>query len=619
MSDPNLEEESLISQDDIDKLLDSSSIEEAEGELESRKNNTPDLEDLGELSQDDIDSLMGGADDAADEDIMGELSQDDIDSLMGGNDDTADADEMGELSQDDIDSLMGGADEVADEDAADEDEIGELSQEDIDSLMGGTDDAADEDEMGEISQDAIDSLMSRDTGEEDIDSSDLAGEEEIDELISMDDIQSLIGETEGEIPDSDGKTEDSLAISEVPDGTAVVSDDFVIDAAEALDVSQCLITQDTLDELIRNAPGPGDVPDTIILDSDPEPDIPVSAGDADSEEPSLEPVVLDMDVQSDPGSMDVPGLDDLDMDVSDDEFEGLLDADDIQLDLGSPAGDDVTQEDIDALLQESDEEEDLMGDEEDILISQDDIDTLLMAADQEDEDVLGDMMGDDMDAGMDDDYEDEDILDMEGEADTGSRGDQVVLEGGDDAKPDEGGSKASEKRWKNLFKSKLVIAAASAILVLGISVPSVYFLFFSHDPAQIPEKMPVPMTMEAPGRDIEVASVNIDTQAMPEVKKSGNIILTDFVVLASDQSKDMAYVTVDISIDYSDQRAYHEINNNLSFYRDLIYESIQKNLVWEKRNEVTEADLIWGVETTLKKVLPSNYIERISFKSFRAS
>ncbi|MBU3954475.1 MAG: hypothetical protein KJ658_20290, partial [Proteobacteria bacterium] len=80
MSDPNLEEESLISQDDIDKLLDSSSIEEAEGALESRKNNTPDLEDLGELSQDDIDSLMGGADDAADEDIMGELSQDDIDS-----------------------------------------------------------------------------------------------------------------------------------------------------------------------------------------------------------------------------------------------------------------------------------------------------------------------------------------------------------------------------------------------------------------------------------------------------------------------------------------------------------------------------------------------------------
>ncbi|MBU0973100.1 MAG: hypothetical protein KKC20_20825 [Proteobacteria bacterium] len=580
MSDPNLEEESLISQDDIDKLLESSSIEEAEEELESRKKNTPDLDDLGELSQEDIDSLMGGAD----EDEMGELSQDDIDSLMGGNNDTAD------------------------DDTADADEMGELSQEDIDSLMGG----ADEDEMGELSQDDIDSLMNRDTGPEDMDSSDFSGEEEIDELISMDDIQSLMGETEGE-------TEDALAISDVPDGTAVVSDDFVIDAAEALDVSQCLITQAALDELIRNAPGPGDVPDTIILDSDPESEIQVSAGDADSEDFSSEPVVLDMDVESDPGSMEVPGSDDLDMDVSDDEFEGLLDADDRQLDFGSPGNDDVTQEDIDALLQESDEEEDLMGDEEDILISQDDIDTLLMAADQEDEDVLGDLMGDDMDAGMDDDFEDEDILGMEGEEETGSRADQVVLEGGDDANPDEGGSEASEKRWKKLFKSKLVIAAASAILVLGISVPSVYFLFFSHDPAQPPEKMPVPMTMEAPGRDIEVASVNIDTQAMPEVKKSGNIILTDFVVLSSDQSKDMAYVTVDISIDYSDQRAYHEINDNLSFYRDLIYESIQRNLVWEKRNEVTEADLIWGVETTLKKVLPSNYIERISFKSFRAS
>jgi flagellar basal body-associated protein FliL len=242
----------------------------------------------------------------------------------------------------------------------------------------------------------------------------------------------------------------------------------------------------------------------------------------------------------------------------------------------------------------------------------------LMAADQEDEDLLGDLMGDGMDDG-DDNFDDEDILDSDDEGDAGPGGDQVVLEGGDDDWTDEDGSGSSDKLWKKWVKSKLVIATASAILVLGISVPIVYFLFFSQAPVQIPEKMPVQVVMEAPGRDIEVASVDINVTEAMDFKKSGNIILSDFVVLASDLSKDMAYVTADISIDYSDQRAYREINDNLSFYRDLIYESIQKNLIGEKGNEVTEADLIWGIETSLKKVFPSDYIEKVSFKSFKAS
>jgi len=144
-------------------------------------------------------------------------------------------------------------------------------------------------------------------------------------------------------------------------------------------------------------------------------------------------------------------------------------------------------------------------------------------------------------------------------------------------------------------------------------------LFFSQDAAQLSELKPVPVAMEESGRDIEVAIVDINTEAVRVLKKSGNIVLADFVILSSDLSTDMAYVTADISIDYSDQRAYHEINDNISFYRDLIYESIQKNLVWEKRNEVTEDDLIWGIESTLKKVLPADYIEKVSFKSFKAS
>jgi len=510
MSDPNVEEESLISQDDIDKLLDSSSIEETEEQLETG-------EEAGELSQADIDALMGGNDPVAAEDDAEEEEE-----------------EAGELSQADIDALMGGNDPV-DEEPPPED--------------------SDSDDSGDIDEE--------DSDEEDSD----------DELISMEDVQTLMDEE---------KTDDPAPTDE----TVEVSDDYVIDAAEALDVSQCLITQETLDKLIKDTSG--DVPEPVVEDADS--------------------VELGKDLESEPVSpgeeeSDEQGGNEIDLEASPDELDDLLntDLDDTELDLGTADSDDVTQEDIDALLQESDEDEDYLEDEDDILISQDDIDTLLMAADQEDEDLLGDLMGDDLDDSLDDDFDDEDILDHDVEDVAGAGGEQVVLE---EMEEDESTSSAkSRKKW---YKSRIVIATASAMLVLGICVPTVYFLFFAqNDMAQLPESRPVQVTMETSGqgRDIEVASVDINTSPVAGVKKSGNIILADFVILSSDLSRD----------------TYHEINDNLSFYRDLIYESIQKNLVWEKRNEVTEEDLIWGIESTLKKVLPADYIEKVSFKSFKAS
>ncbi len=608
MSDSNLEEESLISQDDIDKLLDSSSTEENEGKLESGNDGDPDMDELGELSQDDIDNLMNGS--TLDSDV-GDIEDDSSDNDMD--------DDMGELSQDDIDSLLGGNDSIQDNDSIEEndpveDDVAELSQDDIDNLLNPdaeTDanadaDSGDDEDMELISQDDIDRLMNP-SAEDSIslpenddmsDPEDIADPDDADELISMDDIQSLMNESKGEGDQVNGEDNEGQVKAEPepvepeaaepepvepePSDTEPVEaesavDDYVIDASDAFDVSDCLVTQETMDELIRNAPELEEISEPVVLDAE-----------------ITDPVAPEL-VES-----------------------RISDLEDPEFDWENQDNGDVSQEDIDALLQEDpDEDEDILEDEDDILISQDDIDTLLMAADPEDEDVLGDFMGDDMDASLDDDFDDEDILDNDEITDHG--GDQVVLERLDDTESGETGSTESGKGWKNWYKSRLVIATASAILVLGISVPSIYFLFFSKDPGEMPEKQIVPLVLEEEGREVEVASVDIDARGTPDVRKSGTILLKDFVVLSSELSKDMAYVTADISIDYSDQRAYHEINNNLSFYRDLIYESIQKSLVWEKRNEVTQADLIWGVETTLKKVLPSHYIEKVSFKSFNAS
>jgi len=120
-------------------------------------------------------------------------------------------------------------------------------------------------------------------------------------------------------------------------------------------------------------------------------------------------------------------------------------------------------------------------------------------------------------------------------------------------------------------------------------------------------------------REIEIETVDIHVKGEGDINRAGNMVLKNFVILASDLSKEMAYITTDVSIDYSDQKAYHEIQNNLSFYRDLIYDSIKKSLASGKRDQITEADILWKVETTLKKIFPGTYIDRVSFQSFIAS
>jgi pilus assembly protein FimV len=586
MSDPILEEEDdLISQDDIDKLLDISPEDEDAGE-----------EEAGELSQDDIDSLLNGpdpdeADSDAGEEEAGELSQDDIDNLMTDDtpddEDSSEADEAGELSQDDIDSLLNGPDPNEADSDAEEEEAGELSQDDIDSLMtdnaSDDEDSAEADEADELSQDDIDGLLNGPDPDDDDD-----------EFISLEDIQGAMnGELqENEASDSEPDAleaesnqgdgaEQTMEDDSVDDGPGidgapemVASDqgddplDEPIDEDQAADVADCMLTQEAMDALIEaGLPGPE------VVEAD--------AADGEDDNP--------LDEEDQAPATDSDGADD------------------------TVQEDDVTQEDIDALLQQSDEQDELLDEDEDILISQDDINTLLMAADQEDEDVLGDIDGED------------DTSDLEDELDDlVSDSDQVVLEGIEGAEISDGkesskrGSSKSEK-IKALLKSKIVLAAASVLLFMGISIPLSYFLFFSSEPAApLPEKQTASLTEIDLIRDGQTDGSG-NMPALPPSRRSGTVLLTDFIILASDQSRTMTYVYADVSIDYSDQRAYDEINSNLAFYRDVIYGAIQTRLVSEKNNEVTEADLLWGVEASLKKVLPPQYIDKISFKSFKAT
>ena len=531
------------------------------------------------------------------------ISQDDIDKLMEiapGDDD------VGELSQDDIDNLLNEPGPDAETLDPGEDNSGELSQDDIDRMMAGNaiDDDTPEDGGGELSQDDIDQFMndsqSFDFGDNDNDDE----EDEDDELISLEDIQGVMnGDTQGndasdfepepfpevkyELNQDDvtRQKEEDPTVYDAPVTQASAQEkdpyDEPIDESQATDVADCMITQETMDALIEAGL--------------PAPDVP--AGDDGHPEA----------VDGEGGEGNLPDRIDLMSETYDGGADGATQENE----------DDVTQEDIDALLQQSDERDELLDEDEDILISQDDINTLLMAADQEDEDVLGDINGEDDTSDLEDHLNDafDDL-----ESDSG----QVVLEGIENAevsdKKNSPPTESSEKsgKIKALLKSKVILAAASALLFMGISVPLSYFLFFSNEPVPLQERQTVSLTeidLIQDGQD----NVFEDMPVLPPSRKPGTILLTDFIILASDQSRTMTYVYADVSIDYSDQRAYDEINNNLAFYRDLIYEAIQSRLVSENNNEVTEADLLWSVEASLKKVLPPQYIDKISFKSFKVT
>jgi len=244
----------------------------------------------------------------------------------------------------------------------------------------------------------------------------------------------------------------------------------------------------------------------------------------------------------------------------------------------------------------------------------------------DDEDVLGDLMGDSADFGLDDELGgSDDILgDDHGVLGPSADDDQVVLEGDDDL-PLPGLERLhSEAKTASWLKSRLVMAGIAVLILLGITVPAAYFLF---SPKEAPEEL-YPMVSQPvvtqpvqplPPAQPDMETIDIEVSEPVVFSTSGNLVLEDFVILASDLSKELTYITADISIDYSDQRAYDEIMEHQSFYRDLIYDAINKTLVAENKDDVTESDILWTVETALKKVIPGEYIHKVSFKSFKAS
>ncbi|MBF0233325.1 MAG: hypothetical protein HQK65_09845, partial [Desulfamplus sp.] len=200
MSD-STDDNPLFSQDDIDKLLNAESIEEAE---QSNLSNEDDL--IGELSQDDIDRMLNASsaveesgsasqDNSATDDIA-QAREDDI----GKEDDDFD---FGELSQDDIDRMLNAASsaeepEIDYPDVQDRYSSGNQAKDDGAQVKEADVDLEDDDDdLGELSQDDIDKMLNAKASDE-LDTTSVTLDDFEDDggafdLVSQDDIDKLMG------------------------------------------------------------------------------------------------------------------------------------------------------------------------------------------------------------------------------------------------------------------------------------------------------------------------------------------------------------------------------------------------------------------------------------------
>mgnify|MGYP006274991691 CR=1 FL=1 len=565
MAENDLEEESLISQDDIDKLMESPPAGEKEQKLQE---DAPGREEDQEEDQEDF-------------------SQDDIDALLDGMDFDAKEPESAEDEQDD----------------EDEDDLDLISQDDINRLMN-----ADADEIGE-SSDSPDTFDSEQAG----------GEPE--EREPEPEMETAPADEEPE-PEEEAKESADAEVQEAgtrgnPDSDGA-EDDWLIDKAESVDIQESLMTQAGLDELLAGKEEP-------VAEEEPE-ETAEDAGPATEAEPEeeMEPVRQEEPYsrQEEDSGATVVDLEDDELDdslegeygepdTSQEDIDTLLTETDEDEDEDEWGGDDlISQQDIEDLIMESGGEED---DGEDILSDS------TPPLDDEDEDFESEPEG----SGEDDSENDKIVL----EASDTDETDSVEEEEDQSRDGDKTGKRKWYKSRVFVLAASIIIAvgitiSAGLFFFLPGEKPK-----SPAGPSQervvrkaAPEEEPGVDTVDINLEDAESAAQNeAAAGAQPEpAPLMETIVMRDFVVLAPESVEGLVYVRAALSIDYSGEKAYNSTRNNLPYFRDVVYASIKRAFESGKGDKVTQSELLAVVQEALKRELPSSQIRDISFESFKA-
>lgn len=594
MSDPN-DDDSLFSQDDIDKLLNAQSLEEAEDSIANKGG------DIDQISSEDVD----------DDDIIGELSQDDIDRLMN----AVSAPDEDILPQ--VQDTTPSEDEAPDlEDGDDDDDLGELSQDDIERMLSST-----TSEDNDTNTPGIDdNIFINNREEEDGGAFDLISQDDIDKLMATDDMpDSDIDELEsmGSInaDETDDFGLDELENSILSPGKgggvsdASKSDNIAgkeeIDPSEAWNIEDCLITQDTVDALLSRKIEEENLseqePFQVNLSEDePDPDFDLDSND--------EITGSDLDNLLNDGEMD-----DLLNDISQDDIDGFLQESDAQTSYDAQA---LSGNDAD--LQVFDSSKDGGDDSVKNIISQNDIDALLAGTDEEDEDILADMDISDISTpvqGVQSSLPEDDsqvILespDYDADKSTQTLAGDTVRELADLMDVEK------EKPVKSRFVLKIIIVIFVVLTLMAGCVAGLYFLFFKDKVDQLLSSSQTQTKTEDTGAvKPEVPDMNI--QESQELTPD-TITLENFMVLTPNRQDGITYISVDISIEYSKSTIFDPINSRLPYYRGVIYDAINEALKSDKGDKITESELLEKVKGALNQSFSDMKLNKVAFVNFK--
>lgn len=419
-----------------------------------------------------------------------------------------------------------------------------------------------------VSQDALDELMKE--AEEQQVAPSAPDEESRDlDLVSPEDIEKLLETTTDGSDEADDEESDLDLISQ-DDIDALISGEELNGAGSALaeGPDDALISQDDINALLGGtelAVSPddtaGDMDDSLISQDDI--DALLSGGDAPAGE------------------------------IEDDEMDSSL----------------ISQDDIDNLLKDAGSDD---AEEEEKLVSQEEIDNLLTVDETKETVTVSSETGenivsqDDIDkllnADIDDDFDDDSDDDA-----FNAVSDQVILEKGEEETQD--GDKKGGRKW---FTPK-VLAAVSAVLVL-IAVAGFGVTFFSGEPEkEIVETEVVDDASEEYAdagleEEIEEAESFADTAFV-------TVELKDFVVPAPLSMKDISYISLDLTLEIVDVSS-DPIKGYEPFFRNIIYEVLNKALELQSESRIIEADLIRMIKNALNDALSEGAVDTVSFTEF---
>ena len=276
-------------------------------------------------------------------------------------------------------------------------------------------------------------------------------------------------------------------------------------------------------------------------------------------------------------------------------------------------------------------------------ISQDDIDSLLSQAEEEEleaENTAAEAMSEETDASDDESSpETESEPEPESEIESGASdaeedldqslddagvaeeddeiSDRVILEDVPD-EPDESDEPAAQKsKWG--IKKLLLVASPVALIICGV----LGFVLFSYlrKPADEGQQtvQSYPIAQQESGMKTETVKIlkevlNLDAPA--PVSAAHFIELKKFLVLAPMQRKDLTYVTADISIELTTSSATRLIKDHSAFYRNIIYDVLKQALAVRDKSKINEISLKIAILKALNSVLPERSIKDVIVSTF---